>query len=76
VESKFGHMLEAYRFGAPTHAGFAWGWDRLFMVLVGEDNIRETIAFPKNGSGMDLMMNSPSEVLPKQLKELGIQLKQ
>ena len=76
VESKFGHMLEAYRFGAPTHAGFAWGLDRLFMVLVGEDNIRETIAFPKNGSGMDLMMNSPSEVLPKQLKELGIQLKQ
>lgn len=73
VEAKFGHMLEAYRFGAPTHAGFAWGLDRLFMVLVGEDNIRETIAFPKNGSGMDLMMNSPSTVLPKQLKELGIQ---
>ncbi len=75
VETKFGHMLEAYRFGAPTHAGFAWGLDRLFMVLTGEENIRETIAFPKNGSGMDLMMNSPSEVSPKQLKELGIEVK-
>ncbi len=75
VESKFGHMLEAYRFGAPTHAGFAWGLDRLFMVLTGEENIRETIAFPKNGSGMDLMMNSPSKVSPKQLKELGIEVR-
>ncbi len=72
VENKFGHMLEAYRYGSPTHAGFAWGLDRLFMVLTGEDNIRETIAFPKNGSGIDLMMNSPSEVSTKQLKELGI----
>ncbi len=72
VKEKFGHMMEAYSYGAPTHAGFAWGIDRLFMVLVEEDNIRETIAFPKNGSGMDLMMNSPSSVRPIQLKELHI----
>ncbi len=72
VKEKFGHMMEAYSYGAPTHAGFAWGIDRLFMVLVDEDNIRETIAFPKNGSGMDLMMNSPSTVRESQLKELSI----
>jgi aspartyl-tRNA synthetase len=49
VQDKFGHMMEAYTYGAPEHAGFAWGVDRLFMVLAGEDNIREIIAFPKNG---------------------------
>jgi len=74
VESKFGHMLEAYSYGAPTHAGFAWGIDRLFMVLVGEENIREIFAFPKNGSGFDLMMKSPSDVRDSQLKELGIKV--
>ena len=72
VKEKFGHMMEAYSYGAPTHAGFAWGIDRLFMVLVDEDNIREIIAFPKNGSGMDLMMNSPRTVRESQLKELSI----
>lgn len=72
VQAKFGHMVEAYTYGAPEHAGFAWGLDRLFMVLVGEENIRETIAFPKNGSGVDLMVNSPAEVNPENLKELKI----
>jgi aspartyl-tRNA synthetase len=72
VKEKFGHMLEAYSYGAPYHAGFAWGLDRLFMVLNDESNIREIIAFPKNGQGMDLVMNSPSTVRPLQLKELGI----
>lgn len=74
VKSKFGHMLEAYSYGAPTHAGFAWGLDRLFMVLIDEPNIREVIAFPKNGAAMDTMLNSPCEVRDSQLKELGIKV--
>jgi aspartyl-tRNA synthetase len=72
VEAKFGAMLNAFKFGAPPHAGCAFGLDRMFMELMGEDNIREIVAFPKNGSGMDLMMNSPSTVDDAQLKELGI----
>ncbi len=72
VEAKFGAMLNAFKYGAPPHAGCAFGVDRMFMELMGESNIREIIAFPKNGSGVDVMMNSPSEVDPTQLKELGI----
>jgi len=74
VRAKFKHMMEAYEFGAPPHAGFAWGLERLFMILMEEDNIREIIAFPKNGSGIDVMTNSPSAVSPKQLKELSIKV--
>lgn len=72
VEDKFGAMLNAFKFGAPPHAGCAFGVDRMFMELMGEDNIREVIAFPKNGSGVDVMMNSPSAVDDAQKKELGI----
>lgn len=72
VEEKFGAMLSAFKYGAPPHAGCAFGVDRIFMVLMGEDNIREVVAFPKNGSGVDLMMNSPSTVDPAQKKELGL----
>jgi aspartyl-tRNA synthetase len=72
VEQKFGAMLNAFKFGAPPHAGCAFGIDRIFMVLVEEDNIREVVAFPKNGSGVDLMMASPSMVEPAQLKDLGL----
>lgn len=72
VRGRFKHMMEAYEYAAPPHAGFAWGLDRLFMVLSEEENIREVIAFPKNGSGMDVMTNSPSEVDSKLLKDLGI----
>lgn len=72
VEEKFGAMLNAFKYGAPPHAGCAFGLDRLFMVLMGEDNIREIVAFPKNGSGLDVMMSSPSTVDPAQLKELSI----
>jgi aspartyl-tRNA synthetase len=71
VEDKFGAMLSAFKFGAPPHAGCAFGVDRMFMELMGESNIREVIAFPKNGSGVDVMMNSPSTVDPAQLKDLG-----
>lgn len=73
VNQKFGAMLNAFKYGAPPHAGCAYGIDRLFMVLENTDNIRDVVAFPKNGSGMDLMMNSPSTVFDSQLKELHIQ---
>jgi aspartyl-tRNA synthetase len=72
VESKFGAMLSAFKFGAPPHAGCAFGVDRMLMELVGESNVREVVAFPKNGSGVDVMMNSPSEVELSMLKELSI----
>lgn len=75
VDSKFGAMISAFKFGAPPHAGCAFGVDRIFMVLVNEDNIREVVAFPKNGSGVDLMMNSPSQVDEAQLNELHIKPK-
>lgn len=74
VEAKFGAMLNAFKYGAPPHAGCAFGLDRIFMVLIGEDNIREVIAFPKNGSGVDVMMNSPSRVEDLQLSELSLKI--
>jgi aspartyl-tRNA synthetase len=74
-QKKFGHMLEAFTYGAPPHGGFAPGIDRIVMLLQNEPNIREVIAFPKTGEGKDLMMESPSEVSEKQLKELGISVK-
>ena len=62
-------MLNAFKFGAPPHAGCAPGLDRIFMVLESVDNIRDIVAFPKNGSGVDLMMNSPSAIDESQLDE-------
>jgi aspartyl-tRNA synthetase len=73
-KKKFGHMLEAFTYGAPPHGGFAPGIDRIVMILQNEPNIREVIAFPKTGEGKDLMMGSPAEISEKQLKELGIKL--
>lgn len=72
VNSRFGAMVNAFKYGAPPHAGCAFGIDRMFMELVGENNIREVVAFPKNGSGVDLMMSSPSNVDLDQLNELSI----
>ncbi len=69
VESRFGGMLNAFKFGAPPHAGCAPGLDRIFMVLENQENIRDIVAFPKNGNGVDLMMNSPSKVDQQQLDE-------
>ncbi|MBR3169600.1 aspartate--tRNA ligase [Candidatus Saccharibacteria bacterium] len=69
VEARFGGMLSAFKFGAPPHAGCAPGLDRIFMILEDEDNIRDVVAFPKNGNGVDLMMNSPSVVDADQLNE-------
>ena len=72
VEEKFGAMLNAFKYGAPPHAGCAFGVDRILMELIDETNVRETLAFPKNGSGVDVMMDSPSTVDSAQLKELGL----
>ena len=70
---EFGHILDAFRFGAPPHGGLALGLDRIVMLICGEDSIREVIAFPKNNKGSDLMSQSPAEVDPKQLRDLRIQ---
>ena len=72
VEEKFGAILGAFKYGAPPHAGCAFGVDRILMELIDETNVRETLAFPKNGSGVDVMMDSPSTVDPAQLRELGL----
>jgi aspartyl-tRNA synthetase len=74
VERIFGGMLNAFRYGAPPHAGMAPGVDRIVMLLAGAENIREVIAFPQNQQAQDLMMNAPSEVSERQLKELQIRL--
>ena len=73
-QKKFGHILEAFKYGAPPHGGFAPGIDRIVMLLQNEPNIREVIAFPKTGEGKDLMMGAPSEMPEKQVKELNIQV--
>jgi aspartyl-tRNA synthetase len=72
VENRFGAMINAFKYGAPPHAGCAFGVDRMLMELVGEQNVREVVAFPKNGSGVDVMMNSPSVVDDSQLKDLSL----
>ncbi len=74
VDEKFGAMIRAFEYGAPPHGGFAPGIDRLLMLLENEPNIREVIAFPKNGSAEDVMMGAPGTVEEKQLKELHIKL--
>ncbi len=74
INANFGHMLEAFDFGAPPHGGIAWGLDRLVMILENESNIREVIAFPKTGDGRDFMMHAPSAVSPEQLHELHISI--
>jgi aspartyl-tRNA synthetase len=74
AERKFGFLLEAFRFGAPPHAGFAFGIDRLVALLAGEENIREVIAFPKTQSGTDPLTDAPGPIDPAQLTELGLRL--
>ncbi len=75
IEEQFGHMLEAFEYGAPPHGGIALGIDRLVMLFADVDNIREVIAFPKTQSAIDLMMNAPSPVGEKQLRELHLRVK-
>jgi len=73
-ESQFGHLLRAFRLGTPPHGGIAFGLDRLVMLICGEQSIRDVMAFPKNNRAMDLMSQSPSDVDPKQLRDLGMKL--
>jgi aspartyl-tRNA synthetase len=74
VENQFAGMLNAFKYGAPPHGGLAPGIDRIVMLLAGQEAIREVIAFPLDQQGRDLMMNAPSEVSERQLKELSIRL--
>jgi aspartyl-tRNA synthetase len=73
-QSLFGHILRAFRLGAPPHGGIAFGLDRIVMMICGEESIREVIAFPKNNRGIDLMSDSPGDVDQRQLRDLGIKL--
>jgi aspartyl-tRNA synthetase len=74
VEGKFGGMLNAFKYGAPPHGGIAPGIDRIVMLLADEPNIREVVLFPMNQQAQDLMMQAPSEVTMKQLRELHIRV--
>jgi aspartyl-tRNA synthetase len=74
VEAKFGGLLNAFKYGAPPHGGCAPGVDRIVMLLANEPNIREVVAFPMNQNAQDLLMQAPSEVTLKQLKELNIKV--
>jgi len=75
VKSRFGYMLEAFRFGCPPHGGIALGFDRLIAILTGAQSLRDVIAFPKTAKGTDLLTQAPSLVEPRQLRELHLELK-
>jgi aspartyl-tRNA synthetase len=75
IENKFGFMVNAFRYGAPTHGGCAFGLDRWVLLMTSGDTIRDVIAFPKSSNGKDMMMDAPTYVDPKQLDELGIAIK-
>jgi len=75
AEDKFGFLLDAFTFGAPPHGGIAFGWDRIVALLAGVDSIREVIAFPKSGGGVDPLTDAPAPITPQQRKESGIDAK-
>lgn len=75
AQDKFGFLLDAFTFGAPPHGGIAFGWDRITALLAGEDSIREVIAFPKTGGGVDPLTDAPAPITAQQRKESGIDAK-
>ena len=72
AQEKFGFLLDAFTFGAPPHGGIAFGWDRIVALLAGKDSIREVIAFPKSGGGVDPLTDAPAPITAQQRKESGI----
>ena len=76
AQSQFGFLMGAFKYGAPPHGGIAFGLDRLVAILAGKETIRDFIAFPKNNSGRDIMIDSPSSIEKSQLDELGVELKE
>ena len=75
AHEKFGFLMEAFEYGAPPHGGIAFGLDRICAVIAGSDSIRDFIAFPKNNSGRDVMLDAPSKIDDDQLNDLGLQTK-
>src|SRR5205814_10051196 len=75
AQAQFGFLMNAFEFGAPPHGGIAFGFDRLCSLFGGADGIRDFIAFPKNNSGRDVMIDSPAEISEEQLKELHIEIR-
>ncbi|MEE1571945.1 MAG: amino acid--tRNA ligase-related protein, partial [Acidimicrobiales bacterium] len=74
AQERFGFLLDAFRYGAPPHAGFAFGMDRLIAILAGEENIREVIAYPKTQSGADPLTSAPTPIDDRHLEELGLRV--
>ncbi|HZA72485.1 MAG TPA: aspartate--tRNA ligase [Propionibacteriaceae bacterium] len=75
AQEKFGFLLDAFAFGAPPHGGIAFGWDRICALLSGSDSIREVIAFPKSGGGVDPLTDAPAPITPEQRREAGVDAK-